>query len=877
MKPWWQVAVPHRDIREGRIGDFAADLRSIIKGEASIEYVNPEIFFRRTHLTKGLENIVKDVLFVLSKKEEKGKVIQLQTPFGGGKTHALVYLYHFFKSGKDFSYIDDLKKILDSCELKNIPETKVVVFVGTVSDPLEGKTPWGEIAEQLGVYKLVEEHDKKRISPGREKIEKILNDNKPVLLLIDELTEYIVRAKEFEDQVFAFFHELTEAISKSLTQCVLVCTLPSSAPYGERGERVLNQLQRIFGRMQTIYTPVEGEEIYEVIRKRLFEDLGNPREHEAVASEYFNLYQKLGEEVPSEVREISYKEKIKKAYPFHPEVINVLFERWGAIPTFQRTRGVLRLLAEVVSDLFKRQDPSPLIQPASINLANPRIRRMFVEHIGEIFESVLASDIVGDNARAVKLDRQMGSEYVRFGVATGLATSIFFYSFPATERRGVTIQRLRVAFLREGIPPAIIGDALRRLEDLDGPLYLHFEKGLYYFSSQVGLNKIIVEKEEAIKEMREEIEEEMKRRLEKLVGKDFEIFIWPKSSSDVPDNKKMKLIILPFKLEIDNPDTKKFIQDIITNYSSGYRTYKNTLIFLVSDPNEYNGLRELVCRFLALKTINKDKEIWKTLTETDKEKVNKKLKEIDSTIDFKIVSTYRYLFKASRDGVRELDMGIPTVGEISTLSRRIKDYLKDQEVLLEKISPKVLFEKTFSEEDERKSVAEIIEAFLKFPELPMVEDEHVIKNSIVQGVQTGIFGLLIDDKIWYLQTISPNDISEEAFVIRKEVAQKMKEEVGVSTGIEAKLPIEAPGTKIAPEKGEGVIRKVALRVTLPWDRLSDLIRGVFTPLSREGAQISLEVKIEAESKQGIRRDTLDLKIKETLNQIGAKVLEEKEE
>lgn len=872
MKPWWQVATPHRDIREGRISNFAADLRSIIRGEASVEYIDPETFFQRTHLTKGLENIVKDVLITLSGKEERGKVIQIQTPFGGGKTHALVYLYHLFKSGKDFSHILGIKKILGKCGLESIPKVKVAVFVGTVPDPLKGKTPWGELAEQLGVYELVEEHDKKRIAPGREIIERILRDNRPVLLLIDELTEYAVKAKEFEDQVFAFSQELTEAISKSLTQCVLVCTLPSSAPYGERGEKVLNQLQRIFGRMQVIYTPVEGEEIYEIIRKRLFEELGDAREHEIVAAEYFNLYQRLAEEVPSEVREISYREKIKKAYPFHPEIIDVLFERWGAIPTFQRTRGVLRLLAEIVSDLFNRQDPSPLIQPSSINLANPRIRRMFIEHIGEVFESVLASDIIGDNARAVKLDKQMGSEYAKFKVATGLATSIFFYSFPATERRGVTIQRLRVAFLREGIPPAIIGDALKRLEDLDGPLYLHYEKGLYYFSSQVGLNRIIVEKEEAIKEMKEEIEEEIKRRLEKVSGRDFDVFIWPKSNTDVPDNKRLKLVILPFKLTIENSSTKEFIQDILTNYSTSYRIYKNTLIFLASDLNEYNGLRDLICRFLALKAINEDKELWKTLTEADKERASQKLKEVDSVIEFRILSAYRYLIKASKEGIEEFDMGIPAVGEKLSLTRRVKEFLKDQEMLLDRISPKALFEKTFSKEDERKGVGEVWELFLKLPELPILENEQVLKNAIIQGIQSGTFGLSIDDKIMYAESFSPEHVVNEAFIIRKEIAEKMKEKVELPL-TEAKPPIMPTPV---PKPSES-IRMVTIRAIIPWDKLSDLLRGVFAPLSREGAEISLEVKIDAKSEQGIKKDTLDLKVRETLNQIGAKILEEKEE
>jgi hypothetical protein len=871
MKPWWQVAVPHRDIREGRIGDFAADLRSILRGEASVEYIDPETFFRRTHVTKGLENIVSDVLITLTKEGEKGKVIQIQTPFGGGKTHTLVYLYHIFRDGERFQHIPDIKKILDKIGLKGVPKVKVAVFVGTVPDPLKGKTPWGEIAEQLGAYELVKEHDEKRIAPGREIIEKILRDNRPVLLLIDELTEYIVKAKEFEDQVFAFSQELTEAVSKSLTQCVLVCTLPSSAPYGERGERVLSQLQRIFGRMQVIYTPVEGEEIYEIIRKRLFEDLGDVKEHEIVASEYFDLYHRLGEEVPSEFREIRYKEKIKKAYPFHPEIIDVLFERWGALSTFQRTRGVLRLLAEIVYDTFTRQDPSPLIQPANINLSNPRIRRMFIEHIGEVFESVLGSDIVSDNARAVKIDKQMGSEYAKFKVASSLATCIFFYSPPISERKGISIQRLRVAFLREGIPPAIVGDALKKLEDIDGPLYLHFEKGLYYFSGQVGLNRIILDKEEAIKE--QEIEDEIKRRIEKIAGKDFEVYVWPKSSSDIPDNKRLKLVILPLEFMINDPNTEKFIQDMLTNYSTGYRTYKNTLIFLVLDPNEYDGLKKNVRRFLALKTITSDKEVWKTLIEADKDRANQWLKDKDLDVWFKIISAYRYLIKGSKDGLKKFDLGIPTVGEMPSLSMRVKHYLKDQEFLLDKLSPKVLIEKTFSKDDERKSLSEIWEAFLKYYDLPMLENETVLKNTIAEGVKDGIFGLLIDNKVWYQESTSFLEISDEAVILRKEIAAKMKGET-------KKIEEGVPTTKIegvtapAEEAVRETLQRIMIEAEIPWDRLSDLVRGVFMPLNYEGAKISLKIKIEALSEKGISKDTFELKVRETLRQIGAKIIKE---
>jgi hypothetical protein len=795
---------------------------------------------------------------------KKSKIVQVQTPFGGGKTHALISLYHLLKNSSEVSDLENVKEILSSNRF-NVPKVNVAVFVGTVPDPLKGKTPWGEIADQLGEYERLEKHDKKRITPGRDLLQSLLSDKKPTLILMDELTEYIVKAKEFEDQILAFCQELTEAVNAS-EQCMLVCTLPSSAPYGERGERVLSQLQRVFGRMQVIYTPVEGEEIYEILRKRLFESLGDPKVHEIVASTYFSLYKKLGEEIPPEAREIHYKEKLLKAYPFHPETIDTLFERWGSIPTFQRTRGALRLLAEVVSDLYNRQYPSTLIQPAQINLSNPRLRRMFIEHIGEVFESVIASDIGGENAKAIRIDRQMGTEYSRFNIATGLATSIFFYSFSGGEKKGTTAPRLRLAILREEIPPAIIGDAIKRLEDQ--LWFLHYENNLYYFSNVVGLNRVIIDKEEVVTE--NDIEAEFKSRLEKIAGTDFDVYIWPSSSSDIPDNKRVKLAILSCDFMAGAPKTERLIRTIINTYSTGFRTYKNSLFFLIADSNEYDGLKRTIRRFYALNTIKSEKETIKRLTEEDQERVEDRLKDADSSIPTRIFSLYRYLVKASRDGTKTYDLGIPTVGEKLSFTRRAKDYLKSQELLLERISPKVLVEKTFAKGDERKSVAEVREAFLKFPELSILESEQTFNNAVIQGVKDGTSGLLINDKLHYKETISTTDILDDAVIVTKEFAEKQKEKEGQVIEKEEEKEEE---TKVEKE----ITRKVSLRAEIPWDKLSDFVRGVVIPLSTEGAQITLEIKVEAQSEKGINRNTLDSKVKETLNQIGAKILEEKEE
>jgi hypothetical protein len=882
MKPWWQVAVPHKDIREGRLEEaiFAASLGDVFRNRGPLDYIDPETFFERTYFTVGLTNLISSVLSKLSGKGKGDTVIQIQTPFGGGKTHALLALYHTFKSGNKVAHFDMIKKILKENKLDAIPEAKVVVLVGEYADPVKGRTLWGEIAHQLGDYKLVEKHDKMRVAPGKDIIAELLSKNKPVLILMDEVLQYVVRTMgvpveegTLKGQVQAFLKALTEAVAVS-DKCALIATLPASVSEGfeeaEKAENILKELQKIFGRVEKIYTPVEGEEIYEIIRKRLFEDLGDPKSHRTIAEEYFDFYQKLGENIPTECKEIGYKEKIVKAYPFHPETIDVLFERWATLPTFQRTRGALRLLAEVIADLFKKEHPAPLIQPADVNLANSTIRREFVKHIGNEFEGVIASDVNGPGAKAPKIDREMGTEYSRFKVATGLATSIFFYSFSGAKRKGVTTQRLGLAFLREGIPPAIVGEAVRKLED--ELWFLHFEKSFYYFSNVVGLNRVIIDKEEAIKD--DNIEEEIRQRIEKVAGTDFDVYTWPKSSSDIPDNKKLKLAVLSPQFMVNDPKTMKFIADIINKYSTGFRTYKNTLMFLVIDPNEYDGFKRTVRRYLALNSIQTEKETLRMLVEEDKDRVEHKLKDADTSIPLKILSLYRFMVKASKDGTAKSDLGIPTVGEKPSLSKRTKDYLKDQEILLGKISPKALLEKTFSKNDERKSVADVTEAFLKFPELPMLEGEQVVSNALVQGVREGTLGLLINERIRYLETVFSSDISEEALVVRKEMAQKMKQEI-------EKIPIKIEplpeGSSPKPAGEKKAITKLSLRADVPWDKLSELVRGVFTPLSREGAQIALEVKIEARSEQGISKDTLDLKIKETLKQIGASVIEEKEE
>lgn len=870
MKPWHEVIVPHRDIREGRFDEsvFAADLSDVVAGRGPLEYRDAQLFFHQTYLTTGLERLLQVVSNRLSGKGDGEAVIQIQTPFGGGKTHSLIALYHLCTSAH----------LCMEANLSPLPsDVRVVTFVGTAADPLHGKTPWGEIAEQLGAYDLLREHDERRRAPGKDVLHKLLS-RQPTLILMDEIAEYAVKAKDFRDQVVAFYQELTETV-KVLPRCVLVVTLPSSAPYGDEGERALHQLQQVFGRVEVVYTPVEGEEIYEVVRRRLFEPLDESAKREAqrTAEAFWEMYRRLGEDVPAEVREPAYRDRMVRAYPFHPDLIDLLLERWSTFAPFQRTRGVLRLLAEVVADAYRQKGSSPLILPAQVRLENPTIRRELLKHIGNEYEGVTSADIAGPNAKAPQIDREMGSEYAQFGVASGLATSIFFGSFSAGERRGMGIQRLRLSVLREGLPTAIVGDALRRLEDT--LWYLHEEGGLYSFSVQPNLNRVRVDREEAVRE--EEIEQEIRRLLERCSGRELRVTLWPGASADVPDTRDLRLCILRPEQSKQAPDTEQTVRELLEKSGLTYRVYQNTLLVLVADGNEVGTLRQQVRRQLALRAIQQDIRLMQQLSEENKARLNSQVRDFESDILFRLLSAYRHLAKSGEGGVQWRDMGLPITGERGSLAKRVMDFLKSDELLLERIAPHVLLGLTLPEGENERAVREVVKAFWCYPHLPMLQSETVVYNAIVQGVREGVFGVRVGDRGYFREEVPPSLLQDDAVLVREPQPQvrEPRPTETAGTGVGVLEPPASPSGGAAgqlvmpPSPSRPVVQTYTLRARLPWDKVSEFMRGVLSPLRNDGAEIEIQVSLTARG--GIQQNTLDHRVRETLRQIGAEVEEEK--
>ncbi|MEM3112777.1 MAG: hypothetical protein QXY90_07035, partial [Candidatus Anstonellales archaeon] len=604
----------------------------------------------------------------------------------------------------------------------------------------------------------------------------------------------------------------------------------------------------------------------------LFEDIGDEKIRKKVAQEYYDLYQKLGTDVPSEARDLDYRDRIERAYPFHPELIDVLYERWGSFPTFQRTRGVLRLLAEVVGDLYGKKIVSPLIQSSLINLDNQVIRREFIKHIGNEYDSVIASDIAGKNAKAPKIDREMGSEYEKYGIASGIATSVFINSFSAGASKETTLPRIRVALLREGIPVTIVGDAIAKLEE--ELWYFHSEKKQYAFRNQPNLNRVILDREEPISE--ERIREELKVLARAHSGNAMEVYLWPEAPSDVPDNKNFKLIILSPSYPFDLEKGRSFAQSFFERAGTGFRVYKNTLFVLLIDNNQYISASKSLRRYLALSEIKNDKSLLETLTKQSQEEVKKRLKDSENEIPFKILTAYRHLGMIERSGIVWKDMGIPTIGSEQSISERVRQYLRDQEKILSKITAKYILERTFGKEEDEKSLQEIYDLHLKTPGMPLLESEKVIYEAISEGVKSGIIGVKEDTRIYYSEHVSPE---MDSIVIRGELARKLKEEeskkeVEEKKGITEQIRIEEEKkleAEIKPGKGEGKVKNLRIKAIIPWDKLSSVINGVIRPLKEKGLPPEITIEIKATSEEGFDRTTLDSKVRETLQQINAEI------
>lgn len=710
LAPFQTIAKPHRDISRGHFTSdtYAAKLGQVVKKEGPLEYRNAQQFFEKTYLTDGLKRLISGVEGRLKGRERQHQdpIIQLQTPFGGGKTHTLIALYHKAK------------------EWNATP----IVLVGSEMDTTD--TFWGEIEMQLtGSVDALDTS----IAPGSNTIAELFENNrKPVMILMDEVLNYLARAagvpvesSTLADQTIAFMLSLTEAVASSPNVAFIVTLQESEvAPLASR----FLLFNKLLGRMKRTLTPVDDNEIAGIIRSRLFsKDNFNHNEAKRIVREFANYARKQGI-LPAGTQESAYRERFVESYPFQPEVIDVLYKRWGSFPEFQRTRGVLRLLSRVVHRASNKN--RPYITLADFDLGDNDIREEFLEHIDTQYRSVIASDIIGHNAGAKAADKALGDTYGNLALGRRTATTIFLYSFTGGVERGAKLNEIKRSTALIDQPAAIIDSAKNQLTE--HLFYLRAENGTFYFDTQPNLNRIVQTRMENVdpEAVEARVNAHLRRSFTSTPKAKLKTYILPTDSTDIPDTDELKLVVLS-----KQDDT--FCQNLIEHRGGTPRIYRNTLFFILPSPGGTQQLNAEVKRVIAYEEIKKDDSL--NLSTSQRKDIDEGFKQSTNTLDHAVRQDYRNVLIPTKDGFKEEDLGLPATSMNVAFAEIVYDMLRVKEEILTSIGPQNIALRYMKDKD-TVAISQLFQSSLRTPGETRVLSEAWV-NGIRQGVQTGLFGL----------------------------------------------------------------------------------------------------------------------------------------
>ena len=605
-----------------------------------------------------------------------------------------------------------------------------------------------------------------------------------------------------------------------------------------------------------------------VIRQRLFSSVD-----ERAVKKFINEFMEFAEKeglIPAETEPSEYRDRFLDSYPFMPEVVEILYHRWGSFPSFQRTRGVLRLLSLVVHSL--KESNKSYIGLGDIDLGNQEIRQEFIKHIGTEYNSVIAADITDAGSGAKKVDKSLGNAYKGLSLGTRTATTIFLYSFSGGTERGATVAEIKRSATTMENPASVVAEAV---EQLKGKLfYLQSTGEKYYFSNQPNLNRIRLGKMENIKD-EQVLDVEKELLIETLKGSKLKIFLWEEDSANIPDTEEHKLLVLKRK------DTE-VMKQILENKGSTPRVYRNTIFFLYPIESERAAFTNAVKMKLACEAIANDKTL--VLSKEQKKENDKELKKAEGNLSETIRRLYRMVSVPGKDGFKEIDLGIPTYGETKSLHDEIYEKLKLDGELLESIAPLVLKEKYLTGK-EYVSTEQLYHALFRTPGETRPASRAVLEESIKEGVKMGLFGLgeLDSDKPkcrYFEETPSVSFSGAEILIAeslcKKWEAQREPEQTPVSEGTpepakQYEKPDQQPVDVEPPPEGQ-VNRELKLRFTVPKGKVSNIM-GLMNFLQSRFNTLELQLIARDGS---ITPQEYEDKIEETFRQLGIEVEEDAE-
>ncbi|NOK58906.1 MAG: ATP-binding protein [Chloroflexi bacterium AL-W] len=909
LRPWRDIITPHPDVASGRYqqAEFAADLAQVARGEGADEYRDPHAFFQRTFLTEGLRRLLKGALLRLV-GDGGDPVVELQTNFGGGKTHSMLALYHLC-SGIAPGELAGLESLLQEVGVDRLPPMRRVVLVGTALSPGQPhrkpdgtvvNTLWGEMAYQLlgtDGYALVAKADQTGVNPGSDVLRLLFDVASPCLILIDEWIAHVrqlygktdLPAGSF-DANLTFAQSLTEAV-RSVPHTLLVASLPASdiEVGGDGGREALSRLRNIFGRMESTWRPASTEEGFEIVRRRLFQPITDPKlfaSRDAVVREFGQLYRTQHAEFPSDCRESDYMRRITAAYPIHPELFDRLYNDWSSLDKFQRTRGVLRLMATVIHCLWERQDRSYLILPASLPLDNSIVQSELTRYLDDPWKTVIEKDVDGPNALPLRIDRE-NPNLGRYVATRRVARTLFLGSAPTaqTTNKGLEDRQIKLGCVQPGETVSTFGDALRRLTDQATHLYQNGKR--YWIATQPSVNRLAQDR--ALQQNEDDVQMEIIRRLRLACRErgDFAaVHVVGLSPTDIADEHDVRLVVLsptmPHSAKDKTSPAQQAACHVLDWRGNSPRHYRNTVVFLAPDHTRLTELENATRQFLAWSSISRERTEL-NLDAFQENQAETKMKDAEQTIEQRIPETYCWLLTPTQPEPKG-----PVVWEElrlqgeRELAVRAARRLSNDDLLLTQfggVRLRMELDRIPLWRGNHVHIKQLIEDFAQYLYLPRLRDPQVLIGAIEQGISW----IVPDETFAYAERYDPDTqrysglsngqacrvvIDEESMLVQdirsaapetveiqsdpsinvpevvwypSEANEQPLRESGTAPLSQATVTVESLAP--APQRYHGTVRIDPLRVSRDAGTIADAIVQHLSGLP--GAHVTITLEIEA--------------------------------
>ena len=779
LKPWREVIPPNLDLTQGTFEDaeLAADLQQVYDGRASAtSYGNPVSFYKQTYITDGIQSLLVNALKRLGSKGGP-PVIQMQTGFGGGKTHSLIALYHIANSIDALVNIPadsdsaqtraEIEKIIREAQwdVSAGIQPKVAVLDGTYLSPTDTdktkengdplNTLWSVMAYQLGgqeAYDLIGEAARRQNSaPLGAQLDRLFDYIGPCVILIDELVAYLLNVGDDALGVnYTFIQALTESARRS-ENVVLVATLPASQHEvgGMKGMTILTTLAARMGRIETIWQPLQTDEAFEVVRRRLFGNKIDVEERDRTCDAFLNMYNRNKKSFPQGVHEARYHERMKDCYPIHPEIFDRLHSDWSTIHEFQRTRGVLRLMANWISNLYRKDDRSLLIMPANLPLDDPVISSEFGKLLSGRWDAVFReADGNGGGADLIDKGRNSFSEYG--GAARRIARTVFLGSCPGHSLVGIDVNRIHLGVAQPRWQRT--STYTEALNEMRSNLY-HFysDDNRYYFHTEENLNKVAIDR---INEFRDhELNEQIVIEIDNAVRTHrSSVIVCPQDLDAIPDSDELRLVILPPDKLLPNRSSESdeaipAAQHILTKLANGERIYRNTLLFLAAKTDAIRDLKDSIAKYLAWKSITQGERRIDNLEGERYKQAQASLRQAGESIHSLIPKAYRWAIAPAQQDAQRTEFSMPAeqtpILDDGDIVKSAFETFKAREDVIEyetHESLDALLKEYIWDNNDHISIHALWNMMTQYVYMSRLISKDVLTEAIKEGVQAGTYG-----------------------------------------------------------------------------------------------------------------------------------------